>query len=107
MIDASSLNPDEKKMYEQEYRHSAGLFQKALTQYRKAENPYQQAQFKDVMDRAIEILNEAARGLMRQELQRQNEAISKDYATFQKHPTDPDTVNKLNHDLEMAKKSVS
>lgn len=106
MVEPSSLGPQERAQYEQEYRRSADLFRRALTQYSEAKNPYQQAEFKGVMDQAMQILQETARGLMRKALQEQNEKIAKDYATFQKHPTDKDTVNKLNHDLEKAKKSV-
>lgn len=100
------LGPSEKKMYEEEYKHSADLFKRALDQYNKSENPYQKAEFKDVMDQAMQVLNETASGLMRKELKEQNQHIAKDYATFQKHPKDPDTLNKLNHDLDKAKKSV-
>lgn len=100
------LGPREKKMYEEEYKHSADLFKRALDQYNKSENPYQKAEFKDVMDQAMHVLNETASGLMRKELKEQNQHIAKDYATFQKYPGDPDTLNKLNGDLDKAKKSV-
>lgn len=101
------LGPRERKMYEQEYKHSADLFKRALEQYNKAENPYQQNEFKDVMDKAMQVLNETARELMRQELQKQNDQIAKDYANFQKFPEDQDSVNKLNRDLDKAKRSIS
>ena len=104
---AGPLGPREKKMYEQEYKHSADLFKRALDQYTKSDNPYQKAEFKDVMDKAMNVLNETASELMRKELKAQNDAISKDYATFQKYPEDPDTLDKLNKDLDKAKKSMS
>lgn len=100
------LNPHDKKMYEQEYKQSADLFQRALNEYTKSDNPYQQAEFKDVMDKAMQVLNDTAHELMRKELQRQNEQIAKDYATFQKSPGDEDTIEKLNQDLNKAKKSL-
>lgn len=100
------IGPRERKMYEQEYKHSADLFKRALEQYGKAENPYQQNEFKDVMDKAMQVLNETAQELMRQELQKQNSQIAKDYANFQQSPKDPDTINKLNRDLDKAKKSI-
>jgi hypothetical protein len=101
-----SINPRDKKMYEQEYKQSADLFEKALGQYAKSDNPYQKAEFNDVMDRALNILNETASELMRKELKSQNDKIAQDYATFQKFPDDPDTQEKLKHDLEKAKKLV-
>lgn len=100
------LSPKDKKMYEQEYKHGADLFQRALEQYKKSDNSFQQEEFKDVMDEAMNVLNETAQALMRQELLKQNEKISKDYATFQKFPADPDTQEKLSNDLDKAKKSV-
>lgn len=100
------LGPREKKMYEQEYKHSADLFKRALDQYNKSENPYQKEDFKDVMDKAMQVLNETAQGLMRKELQDQNQKIAKDYENFQKYPGDPDTLDKLKGDLDKAKKSI-
>ncbi len=100
------LGPREKKMYEQEYKHGADLFKRALDQYTKSDNSYQQAEFKDVMDKAMQVLSETANQLMRSELQKQNEQIAKDYATFQKYPGDEDTIDKLNRDLDKAKKSI-
>ncbi|HSX11642.1 MAG TPA: hypothetical protein VLF94_08010, partial [Chlamydiales bacterium] len=72
----------------------------------KADNMYQKAEFKSVMDKAMNVLNETASELMRQELKKQNEQIAKDYATFQKFPGDPDTQEKLSKDLDKAKRSV-
>lgn len=102
----SPLGPREKKMYEQEYKHSADLFKRALDQYAKSDNMYQQAEFKSVMDKAMKVLNETASELMRKELKKQNDQIAKDYATFQKFPQDPDTQAKLSQDLDKAKKSI-
>ncbi len=103
---AGSIDPRDRKMYEQEYKHGADLFKRALDQYTKSENPYQQAQFKDVMDKALRVLNETASELMRKELQSNNDTIAKDYAAFQRYPNDPNTVEKLNKDLDKAKKSI-
>ncbi len=100
------LGPHDRKMYEHEYKQSADLFKRALDQYSKSDNPYQKAEFKDVMDQAMQVLNETASELMRKELQAQNQKIAKDYETFQKFPDDPDTVDKLNSDLDKAKKSL-
>jgi hypothetical protein len=104
---AGPIGPREKKMYEQEYKHGADLFKRALDQYTKSENPYQQAEFKGVMDKAMTVLNQTASELMRKELKAQNDTIAKDYANFQKFPKDPDTLDKLNSDLDKAKKSIS
>lgn len=103
---SGAIGPRDKKMYEQEYKQGADLFKRALDQYVKSDNPFQQAEFKDVMDRALTVLNQTASELMRKELESNNKAISRDYATFQKYPEDPDTIAKLNKDLDQAKKSI-
>lgn len=100
------LGPREKKMYEQEYKHGADLFKRAMDQYTQSSNMYQQSEFKEVMDQALNVLNESAQGLMRKELLKQNEQIAKDYETFQKFPKDPDTQEKLSNDLETAKNLI-
>ncbi len=106
MSGVGPLNPQDKRMYEQEYKHGADLFKRALDQYTKSSNSNQKAEFKDVMDKSMQVLNETARDLMRKELQKQNEQIAKDYATFKKYPGDEDTIQKLNKDLDQAKKSI-
>jgi hypothetical protein len=103
---AGPLGPSQKKMYEQEFKHGADLFKNALAQYEKSNNPNQKAEFKDVMDKAMNVLNESAHGLMRKELEAQTQKIAQDYATFQKFSGDPNTINKLNQDLDDAKQSI-
>lgn len=99
------INPHDRKLYEQEYKHSADLFKRALEQYNGAQNEYQKDQFKSVMDKAMQVLNETAQALTRQELLKQNDQISKDYAAFQDHP-DKQAQQKLSKDLERAKKTL-
>jgi len=100
------ITPREQKMYEQEYKHGAQLFQKALQQYVKSDNPYQQDEFQHVMDKAMRVLNETAAELNRKALLDQNDKIEKDFAAFNNKPDDPSNFDKLNKDLEQAKKSI-
>ena len=100
------ITPREMKMYEQEYKHGAELFQKALQQYSQSDNPYQKAEFQKVMDKAMHILNETAAELNRKGLLDQNAKIEKDYTSFNNTPTDGRTVSELNRDLDQAKKSI-
>lgn len=100
------ISPREKKLYEQEYVHGAKLFQKALDQYTKSDNPYQKEEFKQVMDKAMAVLNETARELKAKSLVEQNEKISQDYTAFTDQPGNTKAVDALNRDLEKAKKSV-
>ena len=99
------ITPREKKMYEQEYRHGADLFQRALLQSDKSENPFQREQFGEVMDKAMAVLNETARELKRKDLMDHNQLIEKDYLAYKDNPDDRVT-DKLSRDLEKAKKSI-
>lgn len=98
--------PSEIRMYEKEYKESAKLFQDAVQHYAKSDNPYQQKEFQEVMDKALSILNETARELNRQALLDQNAKIVKDYAKFNQSPDDENTVAQLEKDLEDAEKSI-
>lgn len=100
------ITPHDIKMYEQEYKQGAQLFQNAIQQYVKSDNPYQKKAFQEVMDKALTILNETASGLNRKALLEQNAKIEKDYDSFNHAPDDAKVVSKLNKDLEQAKKSV-
>src|SRR6185503_4704072 len=75
--------PREQKMYEQEYKHGADLFQRALEEHAKSTNIYQQKEFKEVMDKALNVLNETAKELKQKQLENQNQQIVKDYDAYQ------------------------
>ncbi|MBI5273117.1 MAG: hypothetical protein HY861_03955 [Chlamydiia bacterium] len=101
------ITPRERKMYEQEYRQGAELFQNALQQYVKSDNVFQQKEFQGVMDKALSVLNETAQGLHRKALIDQNTKIEKDYAAFNNTPTDQRVIRQLEDDLNQAKKHIS
>jgi hypothetical protein len=94
--------PEDKKLYEQDYKKSAELFQKALDAHAGTTNPYKREEFKQVMNKAMHVMNQAARGLKDKSLQKQNEQIKKDYTAYQKGSKPED----LRRDLEQAKRSV-
>ncbi len=100
------ITPHDRNWFEQEYRESAQLFQNAVKQYAKSDNPYQKREFQEVMEKSLAILNETARELNRKALLEQNDKIAQDYASFNKTPDDAKTIEQLNQDLEKAKKSV-
>jgi hypothetical protein len=52
------------------------------------------------------VLNETAGELNRKALLEHNSRIEKDYTAFNNKPDDPRIFDKLNHDLDQAKKSV-
>jgi hypothetical protein len=101
--DSSPISPADRKMYEQEYKRGADLFQKTLDQYTQSTNPFQKEEYKDVMNKAMDVLNQAAAALKKQDLLKQNQKIAQDFATFQKS----EDSDKLKTDLDKAKKSIS
>lgn len=100
------VSPHDKQLYEQEYKRGADLFKEALDQYSQSENTLQKQQFKEVMDKAMQVLNDAARELKRQELIKQNQLIAKDLSEYKKNPDDY-MKEKLNQDLDSAKDKLA
>ena len=103
------ITPRQEKEYKKEYLHGEELFQKALHQAAKTEpagNPYQQEQFRSVMNDAMNVLNQSARALKRDDLIKQNAQIAHDFSTYKAKPT-KEAQQKLNQDLDAAKKSIS
>jgi hypothetical protein len=105
MSDIGPVTPNEKKQYEEEYQQSVQLFQNALNQNAEAQNPYQQQQYQDVMEQAMHILNQAARGLKRSDLLAQNRRIADDYQAYLNNPSQ-EAQQKLIQDLNTAQKSI-
>ncbi len=107
-IDSGStrpLSPADRKVYEQEYKRGAALFEKALKEFENTDNMYKKAAFKEVMDRAMEVINGAAQGLKDPSVLEQTHKISNDYTVFQTRET-PITEKQLRDDLKEAQRSV-
>ena len=102
---AAPLSPQDKRMYEQEYKQGVDLFQRSLGEYEKADEMYKKEAFKDVMTQAMQILNETARELKRTDLSTQNKKISQDFMAYQDHESDA-AKNQLLQDLSQAKRKV-
>jgi len=103
--DVNKISPQDRKLYEQEYKNGAKLFQETLDDYAHANSKYQKQAFKNVMDKALDVLNQSARALNEDKLLQQNAKIQKDYETFKQQDT-PEAQQKLNDDLSQAKNRV-
>lgn len=97
--------PREQKAYAKEYQEGVTLFQKALHQAQKADNPFKKEQFRSVMEKAMRVLNQTARALKSDYLQKQNEEIEKDYQAYKGHPGKSE-LSKLDVELDKAKRSI-
>jgi coenzyme F420-reducing hydrogenase alpha subunit len=77
------LSPENKKLYEKEYKQGVDLFQRALNEYSKADEMNKKQAFKEVMDRALQVLRETSHELHSPDLEKQTDKIQKDYQDFQ------------------------
>ncbi len=101
----SAPNPGARKLYEQEYRHGLDLFQRALAEYGEASEIHKKAAFQDVMHRAMQVLNEAARALKRSDLLAKNGEMEKDLEAYEAKNKEP-LQQKLLSDITTAKKMI-
>lgn len=103
--DINKISPQDRKLYEQEYKNGAKLFQETLGDYAHANSKFQKQAFKNVMDEAMDVLNQSARALNEEKLLQQNAKIQKDFEKFKEQDT-PEMQQKLNDDLNQAKNKV-
>lgn len=101
-IVGSKIHLRAEKLYIQEYQHSAALFEKALVRSLKSKK---REQFDAIMNMALEVLNQSAQALKREDLMKQNEKIGRDFLNFQKNPN-KQNYSALKNDLESAKKTT-
>jgi len=99
---AAPISRHDKLLYEQEYRQGVDLFQRALSEYSKADEVHKKEAFHEVMDRAMQVLNETARELKRSDLMEQNKKIAQSFEGLS-NEADP---AKLAQNLKEAKKTV-
>lgn len=99
------LSPQDKRAYEAEYKHGVDLFKRAVDDYSHSKNMFQKAEFKEVMEKAMQVLNETASELKKKDLLKQNETISKDLAAFESQDDEANTAQ-LIKDLNKAKRSL-
>ncbi len=100
---SAPLSHQDKLMYQSEYRQGVKLFERAAKEYTGASEIHQKEAFKDVMDQALQVLNDAAAALKRPDLMDQNAKIATDYEEYQKDPTQ---AGQLTADLKKASESL-
>lgn len=93
---------DIQKTYRQEFSQGVKLFQASLSEYENTTDENKKARFKDVMDKALHAMNEAARGFLGPKSQEVQTHLQTDYQAFLNNDT-PETYKKLNNDLNHLK----
>ncbi len=99
------INPQDMQAYRHEYKQGVDLFQRALKEYSTADEVHKKEAFKNVMENALQVLNDSARGMKRPDLLQKNQQIAKDFQNFQDSES-PQTQKKLTQDLNQAQGSV-
>ncbi len=107
-IDNKHVSPDLKATYKNEFARGVKLFQDSLSEYEKADEVHKKAKFKDVMDKALNIMNQSARGFLTTESERQKgqevkNQILTDYQSYLANDNG-DTYKKLQSDINNLKR---
>ena len=97
--------PQMREVYKQECSRGVTLFQETLQAYQKSQIEAQKEQYKDVMEKALQIIRETAAQCLSKEMQKEENTLEKDYQKFVADPS-PDNLNKLSSDLQHFKKGM-
>lgn len=93
------VSPQDRVLYRAEYEKAAQLFAQSLDAYQKADFPEKQATLKDVMNKALTIMNETAQKCLRGYAIAKNNQLQTDYDTFLKSGS-PENIEKLEKDIK-------
>lgn len=100
-----SITPQMRQTYKEECARGVKLFQDSLKEFQKSQIPAQKEEFKDVMDKALQVIRETASMCLSKEMQKEETTLESDYNSYIANPT-PEGLNKLNNDLEQFQKNV-
>lgn len=100
-----SIPPDVKQVYKQEFLEGANLFQQSLEQYQNSNIPAQKEAFKDVMQKAMQVMNETARLCLSKEAQKKEANVNVEFQKFQSSDS-PQNIMDLSKSINSLKRSV-
>src|SRR5581483_3391078 len=98
------ISPELQATYRNEFARGIKLFEESLTAYENTppDEVIKKAKFKDVMDKALKIMNESARGFLSESGKSEESKLEKDYQAFLANDN-KDSYNKLNKDIRHLK----
>jgi hypothetical protein len=88
----------DKIQYEREYRDGLNLIRRSFDEYNKADEIHKKEAFHDVMNQALQVMNDSAQALKRSDLLAKNQQIAQSLETMD--------ATQLNQNLKEAKKMV-
>lgn len=92
--DSSKPSPS----YKQEFEKGRQLFKNSLDEYEKSKEPHQKSEFKKVMEKSLNIMNQSAKSGLGENVQKKEEKLEMDYHTFLNHECQA-TRQQLENDL--------
>ncbi len=96
-------SPEELQRYQQDYQKGFDLFQKAFNEYNKPNvEEHKKAQLQKVMSESLQVMNETACVVLKEEKQKDELKLSTDYAEFAQNPT-PENQKKVSDDINELK----
>jgi hypothetical protein len=101
----SPVTPQMREVYKQECSRGVELFRRSLQEYQKSQIPAQKEEYKDVMEKALQIVHETATQCLSKEMQKQELELEKGYNDFIANPS-PDNLKKLDTNLQHFQKEI-
>jgi hypothetical protein len=99
------ITPEMRETYKQEFAHGVNLFKRSLDEYEKTKEGNKKAAFKDVIGKALHVMNETARLCLTKETQGEAAKLNQDYQTFLQQEN-PDTYEQLSQDISKIERSL-
>lgn len=101
---SGSITPEQKAIYQQEFKRGVNLFRQSLAEYQNSDGTKKQL-FKDVMDKAMQVMNETARAALSKAAQEQESKLEEDYQNYISNES-PETKKQLQDDLDRLQKKL-
>lgn len=101
----SSIPPDLKATYKNEFQRGLDLFQRSLSEYQGTEDGPKKDAFKIVMDEALQVMGETAKLALSKTGQKAESSVENDYQAYIADGSS-DSLQKLQGDLDKLKKSA-
>jgi len=106
-ISGRNIPPETQAIYKNEFSRGVKLFEESLAAYTStpADQAEKKAKFKDVMDKALKIMNQSARGFLNERGQQEEATLEKDYHSYI-HSDSIAAHQKVNEDLNHLKEII-
>ena len=98
------ISPQDKAQYKIEFERGADLFRKSFAEYQNAEGPKKDL-FKDVMDKALQVMNETAKYCLSKKKQDLEMKLENDYQNYMSSGS-PESSAKVQQDIDRLQKGL-